>query len=102
MRGFVAVTHERWFQYLAPRVFWEEVNFWRPSAYHAFKGSAGSPFFFKLKAPHNAFGGFGLVARFDRLPDWFAWECFGDANGAATFEEMEQRLNDMRARNNLI
>jgi putative restriction endonuclease len=102
MRGYVAVTHHRWFEHLAPRLFWEEVNFWRPSAFHSFNGPPGSPFFFKLKAPHNAIGGFGLVTRFDRLPDWFAWECFGEANGAASFEEMEQRLNEIRTRNKFV
>lgn len=102
MYGYVAVTHQRWFQHLALRGFWEEVNFWRPSAHHGFNGPPGSPFFFKLKSPANAIGGFGLVARFARLPDWLAWECFGEGNGAASFEEMEQRLNEIRTRNNFI
>ena len=99
MHGYVAVTHHRWFQHLAPRRIWEEVNFWRPSAHHGFNGPPGSPFFFKLKAPYNAIGGFGLVARFARLPEWLAWECFGEGNGAASFEEMEQRLSGIRTRN---
>jgi putative restriction endonuclease len=102
MNGYVAVTHKDWFDYLSQRTFWEEVNFWRPSAHHGFNGPPGSPFFFKLKAPHNAIGGFGLVAKFSRLPDWLAWECFGEANGAATFREMEQRLNIIRVRNRFI
>ena len=54
MHGYVAVTHHRWFQHLAQRRLWDEVNFWRPSAHHSFNGPPGSPFFFKLKAPHNA------------------------------------------------
>jgi putative restriction endonuclease len=29
-----------------------------------------------------------------------AWECFGQGNGAATFQEMEARLNEIRQRNN--
>lgn len=41
----------------------------------------GEPFFFKLKAPFNAIGGFGLFARFDALPVWRAWDVFGQANG---------------------
>jgi len=102
MQGYVAVTHQDWFWYLEPRRFWDEVNFWRPSAHHSFKGPAGSPFFFKLKAPHNAIGGFGLVARFARLPDWLAWECFGEGNGAASFDEMEARLNEIRTRNKFV
>jgi putative restriction endonuclease len=102
VQGYVAVTHQDWFHYLAQRVFWEEVNFWRPSAHHSFNGPPGSPLFFKLKAPHNAIGGFGFVAAFSRLPDWLAWECFGEANGAASFDEMERRLNDIRTRNNFL
>jgi putative restriction endonuclease len=100
MYGYVAVTHHRWYAHLAARWFWDEVNFWRPSAHHGFNGPPGSPFFFKLKAPHNAIGGFGLVARFSRLPEWLAWECFGEGNGAATFAEMAARLKEIRARNN--
>lgn len=102
MDGYVAVTHHDWFQHLAQRRFWEEVNFWRPSAHHGFNGPPGSPFFFKLHAPHNAIGGFGFVARFSRLPDWLAWECFGEGNGAASFEEMEERLNEIRTRNRFV
>src|SRR4051812_45240816 len=102
MEGYVAVTHHRWFEHLAQKRFWDEVNFWRPSAKHSFNGPAGSPFFFKLKAPHNAIGGFGLVARFSRLPDWLAWECFGEGNGAATFAAMEHRLNQIRTRNKFV
>ena len=99
MEGYVAVTHAHWFNHLAPRRLWDEVNFWRPSPYHAFRGKPGSPFFFKLKAPHNAIGGLGWVTGFSRLPDWLAWECFGEANGASSFAEMEQRLNDIRRKN---
>ena len=102
MHGYVAVTHHRWFEHLAPRRFCDEVNFWRPSAKHSFNGPAGSPFLFKLKAPHNAIGGFGIVTRFTRLPDWLAWECFEQGNGAATFAEMEQRLNEIRDRNKFV
>ena len=102
MHGYVAVTHHRWFEHLAQRRFWDEVNFWRPSAHHGFNGPAGSPFFFKLKAPHNAIGGFGLVSRFSRLPEWLAWECFGEGNGAATFAEMKDRLKEIRTRNQFM
>ncbi len=68
MHGWVAVTHSDWFDYLAQRVLWDEVNFWTPSDYYAFQGAPGAPFFFKLKAPRNAVGGFGFVARFSKLP----------------------------------
>jgi putative restriction endonuclease len=68
-----------------------EVNFWQPSA-HGFKASAGTPFFFKLKAPHNAIGGFGIFARYEEASPALAWEAFGDKNGAPTFQEMWARI----------
>jgi putative restriction endonuclease len=46
----------------------DEVNFWRPGG-QAFRALApGEPFFFKLKAPRQGIAGFGLFARYERLP----------------------------------
>lgn len=101
MHGWIAVTHSDWFDFLARQRHREEVNFWSPSDYYAFHGTPGAPFFFKLKAPRNAIGGFGYIASFSRLPDWLAWECFGEGNGAATFEDFKQRLDSLRERNRL-
>jgi putative restriction endonuclease len=101
MEGWVAVTHSDWFDFLAHQRRREEVNFWSPSDYYTFHGTPGAPFFFKLKSPRNAIGGFGYVASFSRLPDWLAWECFGDGNGAATFEDFKRRLDTLRERNRL-
>src|SRR5688572_5321697 len=74
----------------------EEVNFWNPSAHYLFRGPVGSPFLFRLKAPINMIGGFGLVAYAERLPEWLAWECFGQANGAATLQEMRGQVARLR------
>jgi putative restriction endonuclease len=101
MHGWVAVTHTDWFDFLAARRQREEVNFWSPSDYHTFHGTPGAPFFFKLKAPRNAIGGFGHVAGFSRLPDWLAWECFGQGNGAPTYDDFERQLDTLRRRNRL-
>jgi putative restriction endonuclease len=101
MEGWVAVTHSDWFDFLARQPQREEVNFWSPSDYYAFHGTPGAPFFFKLKSPRNAIGGFGYVASFTRLPEWLAWECFGDGNGAATLQELNRRLGRLRERNEL-
>lgn len=43
-------------------------------------------------------GGFGLVSGFARLPEWLAWECYGEGNGAATFADMKKRLDAIRKR----
>jgi putative restriction endonuclease len=101
MEGWVAVTHSDWFDFLARHSRREEVNFWSPSDYYAFHGTPGAPFFFKLKAPRNAIGGFGYVASFTRLPEWLAWECFGEGNGAASLDDLKTRLGNIRERNEL-
>lgn len=91
MKGYVAITDFDWFTFLQGRQPLEEVNFWQPSA-HGFKAPAGTPFFFKLKAPHNAIGGFGVFARYEEASPALAWEAFGEKNGAPTFEEMWDRI----------
>jgi putative restriction endonuclease len=41
------------------------VNFWRPGSQANFGViEPGEPFFFKLKAPHNAIAGFGYFVKF--------------------------------------
>jgi putative restriction endonuclease len=102
MKGYVANTHADWFDYLSERDQWTEVNFWSPSDYYTFRGDPGSPFFFRLKSPRNAIGGYGIVAGFARLPEWLAWECYLQGNGSATFPEMQARLAQIRLQNNML
>jgi putative restriction endonuclease len=101
MKGWIANTHHDWFDFLARKRFWPEVNFWTPSDYYAFHGQPGSPFFFRLKAPRNVIGGFGYVQRFARLPEWLAWECFGEGNGAPSLQVMSERLATIRAKSDI-
>lgn len=101
MIGWVQSTHSAWFDFLSHRPVWAEVNFWSPSDYFAFHADLGAPFFFRLKAPRNAIGGFGLFTRFARLPDWLAWECFGTANGAENFGQFQSRVGSLRGQNRL-
>lgn len=91
VRGYVATTDYEWFTFLRARQPLDEVNFWQPSA-HGFKAAPGTPFFFKLKAPHNAIGGFGVFARYEPAPARLAWDAFGEKNGAASFEAMASRV----------
>jgi len=53
-------------------------------------------FFFKLRAPHNAIGGFGFFERWDSLPAWLAWDTFGEMNGAPNFETLVDNLLHIR------
>ncbi len=97
MRGTVAVTDYGWYEFLLERRP-REVNFWTPSDRRPFYAEPGSPFFFKLKAPHNAVCGFGLFVRWSSLPDWLAWDCFGEGNGCRSYEEMRARIGAIRQR----
>ncbi len=83
MRGFVAPTDYGWYRFLQARSELTEVNFWRPSQDRFAALEPGELFFFKLKAPHDAIGGFGLFSHATPpLPVWQAWDVFGAANGA--------------------
>jgi len=70
----------------------KDANFWRPSCRPFARLDVGAPFFFKLKAPHNAIAGFGYFAGFTILPDWLAWETFGEANGVGSLAALRARL----------
>jgi putative restriction endonuclease len=91
VRGFVAITDPGWYEHLSRDARPKDANFWRPSTKPQ-NLPAGTPFFFKLKAPHNVIAGFGYFAGFSVLPDWLAWETFGEANGVASLEELRARL----------
>jgi putative restriction endonuclease len=101
MIGYIANTDQRWFDFLRSQPTQEEVNFWNPSDHYLFRGPVGSPFLFRLKAPTNAIGGFGLVVWADKMPEWLAWECFGSGNGAPTLEAMRFQIERIRQRSQI-
>jgi putative restriction endonuclease len=98
MRGTVAITDYGWYRTLKALPALEEVNFWKPSTYRSFRAPEFSPFFFKLRAPHNAICGYAFFARYSVLPDWLAWETFAEGNGTATFRELRDRILAIRDR----
>ncbi len=93
VRGYVAPTDYGWYRFLQARPELREVNFWRPSQRRFDALKPGELFFFKLKAPHDAIGGFGMFTRAAVLPVWEAWDVFGLANGAADVGELLERLS---------
>lgn len=101
MLGYIANTDQSWFDFLRAQPPQEEVNFWNPSGRNVFRGKIGSPFIFRLKAPVNMIGGFGLVSWADRMPEWLAWECFGQGNGAPTLERMRAQIRRLRERSDI-
>ncbi len=97
MNGTIAVTDYGWYDFLLERKP-AEVNFWTPSDRRAFHAPTFAPFLFKLKAPHNAICGFGYFVRWASLPDWLAWDCFGEGNGCRNLIEMRERIGEIRRR----
>jgi putative restriction endonuclease len=97
VRGYVAVTDGEWHRFLAARPGLAEVNFWRPGGSRGFRAlSPGEPFFFKTHHPHNRVVGGGFFSRFVALRLSEAWEVFGEANGAASEDEMRARVGHYR------
>lgn len=93
MKGYVGNTDFEWYEFLRQHPELNEVNFWQPSGGRKFHAiSSGAPFFFRLKSPHNAVGGYGFLTYHDTLPAWLAWETFGIANGAPERDAMYQRI----------
>ncbi|MEZ5285552.1 MAG: hypothetical protein R2712_12270 [Vicinamibacterales bacterium] len=101
MKGWIANTHHGWFDFLAQKRVWPEVNFWTPSDYYALHGEPGSPFFFRLLAPRNKIRGFGYVQRVRPLTRVAGVGVLRGGNGSPSFEDMSARLAAIRARSDI-
>jgi len=96
MRLYVGVTDGDWFRFLSSRGNVDEVNFWQPSPQNLPRLALGDLFLFKLKAPHNAIAGGGYFLRALQMPVSYAWQAYGENNGAATQENLRARLVRLR------
>lgn len=95
--GYIGLTDPDWYSFLKSRDAVDEVNFWQPHGERGFRAlKRGDLFFFKLRAPYKTIAGFGFFQRYESLPAWLAWDCFGEMNGAATYEEMIDRICRLR------
>ncbi len=93
VRAYVGVIDQDWYQFLLPRPYLTEANFWRPAGDRRFGAlTVGEPFFFKTHSPHNRVVGGGFYSNLVRLRLSEAWELYGDANGADTLELMRRRV----------
>ena len=98
MRLYAGVTDQDWFDYLRSQPGIDEVNFWQPSPNAEFRAlGPGDLFLFKLHRSgrtrnQDLIAGGGVFASFSMLPISLAWEAFEKRNGAASQEEMRQRL----------
>jgi len=96
-KGYIALTDPDWYSFLRSCQRVDEVNFWQPHGGRTFRAlERGELFFFKLRAPQKAIAGFGFFERFERLPAWLAWDCFGHMNGAPDFESMIDQICRLR------
>lgn len=99
MRFWTGVTDNGWYEFLSRRPNLDEVNFWHPRGRAPFTTlPPGTPFLFKLKAPHHHIAGGAFFVKFETLPLRLAWEAFGDKNGAATFGEFSRLIDAARGR----
>ena len=97
MKLYVGVTDNDWYRFLSQLLNVDEVNFWQPGGNHVFKAlNPGELFLFKLKKPYNHIAGGGFFIHSSLLPVSLAWEAFGEKNGAATFQEMRQKIAGLR------
>jgi HNH endonuclease len=97
MKAYVAVTDKDWYTFLRQKTELDEVNFWQPGGNRAFSALEPSELFlFKLHYPEHFIVGGGFFAHSTILPASFAWDAFGEKNGAATLEEMRVRIEKYR------
>jgi putative restriction endonuclease len=92
VKGLVAPTDFDWYQKLSAIEDLDEVNFWQPAGHRPLRSlAAGDPFFFKLKRPYDAIGGFGYYVESSAFPAITAWEAFGMKNGVNSYAELLER-----------
>jgi putative restriction endonuclease len=97
VRLWVANTDNDWFDFLAAQSDLDEANFWQPSGAMNFGAiQPGELLLFRLKAPRNAIGGYGIFSHSSNLPISLAWEAFGVKNGASSLAEMRIRVGKYR------
>ena len=96
MKFVVAVTNNRWFEFLRRQTF-DEANFWSPGT-ASVNLDVGTPWLFKLHAPLNYVVGGGYFTYRTTLPLRVAWDTFGQENGAVDSLEFQDRIGKMHAR----
>lgn len=93
LKAYVAVTDNDWYRFLRQRPELDEVNFWQPGGKNLFRQlEVGQPFLFKLHHPQNFVAGGGFFTHASLLPLSFAWDAFGEKNGAASLDELRRLI----------
>lgn len=96
INSYIAVTDKLWFSLLRSQQGIDEVNFWLPSG-RVFKAlKPGQLFLFKLHFPDNYIVGGGFFAHSTVLPVSLAWDAFGIKNGAASLDDLREKIDKYR------
>jgi putative restriction endonuclease len=91
---WVANTDLQWFQYLATREPVDEVNFWSPSTTLPKRLPQGAPWIFKLANRNGGqIVGGAFFATFSAITPRFAWDAFGDLNGASDYPKFLRAIS---------
>jgi len=97
VEGYIGVTDNDWFDFLAHQPEIDEVNFWQPGGRSQFKSlQPGEPFLFKLHSPLNYITGGGFFAHHTIIPVSMAWQAFGEKNGASSYLKMRRLIERNR------
>lgn len=101
MKIYVGVTDYDWYSILKQEKC-DEVNFWKPGGNTNFKAiNVNDMFLFKLHSPNNFIVGGGFFVRYSILPTFLAWDVFGIKNGTYNLQQLNDRVNKYKKRNNI-
>ena len=98
---YVANTDNEWFDFLRSKGPFEEVNFWRPSRQLFRAIEEGGLFAFRLKAPRNVIGGYGILVSSINVPIRLAWDSLDIANGVANVAALVRTIGRYREQRNI-
>lgn len=101
MKLYVGITDSDWYN-IVKEERCDEVNFWKPGNANFRALQENELFLFKLHAPQNFIVGGGFFVRFSQLPIYLAWDAFGTKNGTKTLDQLYQRIEKYRSRNNMV
>jgi putative restriction endonuclease len=100
MKIYVGITDGDWYEFVKKEKC-DEVNFWRPGTSNFRALQPNDMFLFKLHAPDDCIVGGGFFASFSVLPTYLAWDAFGIKNGTNDLDELNERIQKYRAKNNI-
>ena len=98
---YIGNTDNEWFDFLKARQPLEDVNFWKPSPQVFRAIDEGQLFVFRLKAPRNVIGGYGILASNINVPIQLAWDSLGERNGSGSMQGMLRAIRKYRSNENI-